>query len=206
MVSEGAQRGLPEDFLRFVQQIRSGGSHLNVMLTNLMDVSAASQGRVPLQICEVNVASWCQSVRDILDPLAAARDLPPVQWELEMDEISSFRSDPVRLSQVLINLVHNALKFSSTGGIVTVKVVHKDTNLTLQVLDRGCGLPDDPSVLFKVFERNEVGISDSEHGAGLGLYIVKTSLDLLGGKIFAQNRAEGGAVFEATIPEAFTPT
>ncbi len=202
MVRKGQEQEMPEDFRRLLRQIHSGGNHLNLMLTNLMDVSATNQGRLPLKIRDLDIHEWSKSVSDILSPLAMARKLPPINWQTDFPDIETFRSDPVRLSQILINLVHNALKFSPEDSAVEVRIALKDGTLTMDVLDNGRGIPDDPTQLFKIFERNEAPIADAEHGAGLGLYIVKTSLDLLNGEISARNRSSGGAAFHVTIPQA----
>ena len=203
MVRKSQSANLSADFSRLLSQIHSGGSHLNLMLTNLMDVSTANHGKVPLLLAPIDLAAWSRSVQDILNPLAAARGLT-IDWTQNFASPEIFNSDQVRLSQILINLVHNALKFSPDSGSVQVSIHKQGATLTLEILDQGPGLPPDPAHLFTAFAQHDSTLSDAEHGAGLGLHIVQTSLELLHGKIHSTNRPTGGAAFTVTISENST--
>ena len=194
MVRLGERRGLPEDFLRMLEQIRSGGRYLNLMLTNLLDLSATEGGRPRVHGRPVALADWAQSVRDILQPIADSRQVA-LRWQAEELEGQTLRSDPVRLAQILINLVHNAVKFTPDGKAVDVRFERDPGRFALEVADEGPGLPDDVAVTFEPYGQGAPAVADLEHGVGLGLYVVQTNARLLGGRVRAENRPEGGARF-----------
>ena len=194
MVRLGERRGLPEDFLRMLEQIRSGGRHLNLMLTNLLDLSATEGGRPRVHWRTVALADWAQGVRDILQPIADAREVA-LRWQAEELEGQILRSDPVRLAQILINLVHNAVKFTPDGKAVDVRFERDPGRFALEVADEGPGLPDDVAVMFEAYGQGAPAVADLEHGVGLGLYVVQTNAQLLGGRVRAENRSAGGARF-----------
>ena len=194
MVRLGERRGLPEDFLRMLEQIRSGGRYLNLMLTNLLELSATEGGRPRVHGRTVALADWAQSVRDILEPIADSRQVA-LRWQAEELEGQTLRSDPVRLAQILINLVHNAVKFTPGGKAVDVRFERDSGRFALDVADEGPGLPDDVAVTFEAYGQGAPAVADLEHGVGLGLYVVQTNARLLGGRVHAENRPEGGARF-----------
>ncbi len=200
MVRLGERRGLPEDFLRMLEQIRSGGRHLNLMLTNLLDLSATEGGQPRVHWRTVALADWAQSVRDILQPIADARQVA-LRWPAEPLAGRTLRSDPLRLAQILINLVHNAVKFTPAGKAVDVRFEREPGRFAFEVADEGPGLPDDVAVTFEAFSRGVPAVADFDHGVGLGLYVVQTNAQLLGGRVRAENRPEGGARFRVEWDE-----
>jgi len=199
MVRKGKSANLPPDFRRLLGQIQSGGSHLNLMLTNLMDVGTSNHGKIPLSVSTLNLCKWNQSVKDILSPLASARGIT-LQWTDNFTASEALNTDQMRLSQIIINLVHNAIKFSPAEGSVYINIKKEEHTISFEILDEGPGLPENPEQLFTAFTRHDTALSNNEHGAGLGLHIVQTTLDLIQGKIIATNRPEGGASFYVTIP------
>ena len=194
MVRLGERRGLPEDFTRMLEQIRSGGRHLNLMLTNLLDLSATEGGRPRVHGRIVELGDWAQGVRDILQPIADSRQVA-LRWQAEELEGQTLRTDPVRLAQILINLVHNAVKFTPDGKAVDVRFERAAGRFALDVADEGSGLPGEVGTMFEAFARGVPAVADLEHGVGLGLYVVQTNAQLLGGRVRAENRPEGGARF-----------
>jgi len=198
LAKKGESINLSSDFRHLLSQIQIGGSHLNLMLTNLMDISSSNHGKIPLSVAPIYLVNWSQSLKGILQPLASAQGLT-LQWSDNFKSSETFTSDEIRLSQILINLVHNAIKFSPEKKTVYVNLYQKEGRLTLEIIDEGPGLPDNPEQLFTSFLKNHTTLSNNKHGAGLGLHIVKTALDLINGKIKATTRPEGGALFYVTI-------
>jgi len=194
MCKQSEQRKLPEDFTRLLGQIRSGGRYLNLMLTNLLDVSAAETGKARVHIQTVVLDEWSRSVREILEPIAAGHEVN-LRWQDAALVGQEFESDPVRLSQILINLVHNAVKFTPSGRNVEVRFERSSGRFVLEVADEGPGLPAEQQVLFEAFEQSEMVVSGPDHGVGLGLYVVQTNAQLLGGQVGVKNSLSGGACF-----------
>lgn len=122
------------------------------------------------------------------------------------DEAISIKADRRRLERALINLVHNAVKFSSTGGTIVISLGHQIPSLSeqatvwLSVEDEGPGL--DPNELPHIFEMffQHYGRQDGRIGRGLGLYFCRLVVEAHHGQIRAANRPEGGAVFTVELP------
>jgi signal transduction histidine kinase len=194
MCRQSDQRGLPADFVRMIEQIRSGGRYLNLILTNLMDLSASETGQLRAQYAPVDLAAWSRSVRDILEPIATTKGVL-LHWNDGDAAGQTEESDAVRLSQILINLAHNAIKFTPAGGTVEVRILRTPARFAIEVLDDGPGLAENVATLFNAFTQSQPLVSDADRGIGLGLYIVQTNVQLLGGRISAGNRPTGGARF-----------
>jgi signal transduction histidine kinase len=197
MCKQSEQRHLPEDFTRMLRQIRSGGGHLNLMLTNLLDISALNAGRLRYARKQVDLPAWSRSVRDIVEPVTTAKGLDLV-WSDECLAGRHIASDPLRLSQILINLVHNAAKFTPAGRVEVLFGLDA-SSFTMEVRDDGPGLPPEHEKLFEAFQQNVAVISGPEHGVGLGLYLVRMHMAPLGGRIDAGSSPTGGAAFRVTI-------
>jgi len=99
----------------------------------------------------------------------------------------------------LMNLVHNAIKFSPSGKTVSVDIERKNDGLMLRVCDEGTGLPEDKATIFGSYSMQNNRDSVLFGGVGLGLYIVKCNVDILGGCIEVSSAEQGGAVFVVTV-------
>ena len=200
---ESEKLHLPPEFAGFLDRVRSGGNYLNLILTNLLDVSAAESGHLPLRTDEFYLRDWTDDLQNILEPVATSHDARLV-WKLPEDDDFRLRTDQLRLTQILLNLAHNAIKFSSgEGRTVTVSVARRPAGLELAVRDEGPGVaPERLPGLFGEFAQSDVAAPVYERGVGLGLAVVKQNTDLLGGRVRAENLPAGGMVFRVELPAA----
>jgi two-component system, sensor histidine kinase len=132
-----------------------------------------------------------------------------LEWDYPSD-LPVIVSDRMKLKQILTNLVNNAIKFTENGVVtISMQAIEQGHILELEVADTGCGISDDllPFV-FDKFRQIDSTTTRSHSGAGLGLYIVKTFVELLGGTISAQSKLGEGSVFAVRLPfePAATPT
>ena len=202
---QSERQGLSEEFKRFLNQIRSGGQYLNMMLTNLLDVTAAEAGRIPLHWARVSLAEWSASGRDLLDPIAVNHGIT-LGWAVELRGDPQIETDPLRLTQVLLNLVHNAIKFTPRGRRVDVLIRRTENALGLRITDEGPGIPPEDLIsIFEAFSQSSAVSTGGDRGVGLGLSVVKTNVDLLGGRVHVANREVGGACFTVTLPDRNRP-
>jgi K+-sensing histidine kinase KdpD len=112
-------------------------------------------------------------------------------------------ADRDRVSEVLLNLLDNADKYSPRGKPVTIDVQADQTTVTLSVHDCGHGLPSaDFERIFDKFYRTDSSDSQAAYGYGLGLYVCRRLIEAQGGRIWAENAQDGGAVFYFTLPVA----
>src|SRR5947209_20416929 len=114
-------------------------------------------------------------------------------------------ADSLRLRQVLLNLVSNALKYSPVGSVIEISLDRDDEQITLRVHDHGLGVPlEDQERLFERFVRLERDMNSPVRGAGLGLYISKQLIEAMGGRIWVESGGvpNTGSVFAFTLRRA----
>jgi two-component system phosphate regulon sensor histidine kinase PhoR len=115
--------------------------------------------------------------------------------------VATLRTDAAKLQDALRNLVENAVNYSPEGRVIRVEAQKVDGAAQLTVSDEGLGIPEaDLERIFERFYRVDKARSRESGGTGLGLSIVKHLVDLLGGRVWAANRTEGGAVFTIRLP------
>jgi|TARA_R100000935_G_scaffold51630_1_gene78355 signal transduction histidine kinase/ActR/RegA family two-component response regulator len=183
-----------------VEIIRSSGISLERLLSDLLDVARMETRSVRVSREAFNLAEAARTLETLLRPraeekgLALILDIPP---EAETQVLG----DPVRLKQVLANLMTNAIKFTQAGDVhVSLRPLGED-RWRLQVDDTGMGFdPARKAELFKRFAQGDASIGRQFGGMGLGLAISRELVELMGGVLDAENRPAGGASFWADIP------
>lgn len=190
-------RGWCED-LQFTIELLQG------MINDMLDVYQEHYSGLPLMTSSCPVHDLVHEVVRLFRPEVEARRMK-IQLSLP-DEAISIKADRRRLERALINLVHNAVKFSSTGGTIVISLGHQIPSLSeqatvwLSVEDEGPGLdPNELPHLFEMFFQH-YGRQDGRIGRGLGLYFCRLVVEAHHGQIRAANRPEGGAVFTVELP------
>jgi len=198
---ESGRLELPREFAELLEQIQSGGEYLNLILTNLLEVSAQEAGNARVEAAEFFVADWVSDIGNILGPIAAANGVK-LETDGPADGEAKFRTDQLRLSQILLNLGHNAVKFSGGGGrMVRVGISMAGGKLEVCVRDEGPGIdPGRLPALFGEFEQSEVKGPLHDRGVGLGLAVVARNAELLGGTVRARNVEPTGMEFTVLLP------
>ena len=189
---------LPEKFNSFLKQLSSGGEFLMLLLDNILDHSAFEMNSVSVCPELVELTACCESLTHITLPLADEKDVAiQLQWH---SEERLFHVDRTRLSQILLNLLHNAIKFSPRESVVSLDLTIKNNELLVQVGDQGPGIPPQRQRdLFKMFgESQKAGPRHSS--TGLGLSIIKRNIDLLAGTIEVRQNTPQGTLFLIKIP------
>lgn len=184
-----------------LERIGLSARHLLDLVRNVLDLSAIEAGRVTLQLEEVEVGLLLGELEAVLGPLAEKQgDRIVLRCP---DDIGSVRVDPMRLRQVLLNLVGNAVKFTQ-GGEVVVTARRRSSPagelFELEVADNGVGIPSEKlSELFQEFARIE-GPAARVEGAGLGLAVSQGLVRMMGGEIDVTSELGRGAVFTIRLP------
>ena len=202
MWMRGEEQELDPKFNQFLNRVRSGGQYLNLLLRNVLSVSAAESGRVPVKASDFYLADWVGEIRNILEPIAEYHR-GRIEWTMPADDEARFRTDQLRLTQIALNLGENALKFSAGGDApVHIAVDKIDDRLRLVVEDHGPGIPPDMTkAVFHEFSQAGTEVSPLDEGVGLGLAVVKINTDLLGGTVRVQTLEPHGTRFLVEIPE-----
>jgi signal transduction histidine kinase len=180
----------------FLEIIAASAEKLSVLVDNLLDAAKLEAGVLRMEPEPVRVERIAQQVLDHRRLLA-----PRHQFRLDVDpDLPLAEADPIRVEQVLSNLVDNAIKYSPDGGTVTVRITGGDM-VTVRVSDQGIGItPEDADRLFERFFRVDNGLARSTKGVGLGLYICKSLVERQGGRIWVESTPGHGSTFAFTLP------
>jgi signal transduction histidine kinase len=196
-------REVDPEFTQFLNRVRSGGQYLSLLLRNVLNVSAAESGRVPVRLTAFYLADWAGEIRNILEPIADFHH-GRIAWALPDNDEARLCTDEMRLTQIILNLAENALKFGSGGGEpVAIALEKTSCGLRVVVEDRGPGIESERlDAVFAEFEQADGGQgTPMATGVGLGLAVVKLNTGLLGGALHVDKSASGGMRFEVEIPD-----
>ena len=188
-----------EDLLKYFSIIQVSGKRLLVLLNDLLDLSKLEAGKMELHLKKADLMTVFEHCQ-----LEQAQRMKNLGLSLEINTptkatIGSF--DSVRIGQVITNILSNAIQFSPKNSVLTITVDKDDDNhLLFSLKDTGVGIPEDE--LNDVFDsfiqssKTKTGVG----GTGLGLAISKEIIEMHGGKIWAENNVDGGAIFTFTLP------
>jgi PAS domain S-box-containing protein len=184
---------------RYLHMIHEQANHLGVLIDDLLDISRLEAKRtLTLALEPVNIFDL---VERILPPIVEAA--PAHEVEIEgLQGCPPVLGDPMRLGQVIQNLVANAVKYSPNGGKITIRGRTVDSCLEFSIQDQGIGMtPDQHAHLFEKFYRAD-GSNNAVQGTGLGLSISKLIIELHHGQIWAESEYGVGSTFFFTVPLA----
>ncbi|MDD8027890.1 MAG: ATP-binding protein, partial [Acidobacteriota bacterium] len=193
----GMSGALSEEQRRQLNMVETSAKHLLELINEVLDISKIESGRVDLAIESFPVAELAEETVKAVTPLAQAKGLELV---MRVPEDLRLESDRRRVKQVLMNLLGNAVKFSERGAI-RLDVEAGPDRLTVSVADRGIGIrPEDLKKLFNPFGQIDMSSTKRYDGTGLGLYLSKKILTMLGGSISARSDYGQGSVFSFSLP------
>lgn len=195
---------LPKEYQRDMERIYSSGRHLLGIINDILDLSKIDVGRLEIEIQPVELEPIIKGLMSTgvgligVKPVELRRDTP--------DELPIVLGDPLRVRQVLLNLLSNAAKFTEKGS-VTIKVTAEPEHVLVAVQDTGPGIaPDHLEAIFEAFQQGESGRKLKREGSGLGLAISKELLTLMNGTIRVESEVGKGATFFVTFPRhAYNP-
>ena len=198
------QQEVPPRERDYLQKIRASADSLLVIINDILDFSRAEVGKLPLVQQPFALEALLQTQADLLRPQLAAKSLP-LLVSIAPDVPRQLHGDAVRLGQVLLNLLGNAVKFTEQGEIrleVSCQASsHDQASLLFAVHDSGIGIaPDKLPHLFEPFTQADESISRRYGGTGLGLAICQQLLAAMGGSITAESQPGSGSCFRFTLP------
>jgi signal transduction histidine kinase/uncharacterized protein YdeI (YjbR/CyaY-like superfamily) len=198
LMADGAYGEPSEKMSAVLKRLESNGRHLLGLINDVLDLSKIEAGQLVLELSDYSVQDIAQTVRSTLEPLAADKKLA---FKVEMAaELPPGRGDGRRLTQVLINLVGNAIKFTDAGE-VAIKAEANNGSFCVSVRDTGPGISAaDQTRLFQEFQQADNAITKKKGGTGLGLAISKRIIEMHGGRIWVESQLGQGATFAFTLP------
>ena len=189
-----------------VKTIRDSAFGLLQLIDDILDFSKIEAGKIELESVEVSLSEIAERICDTLSPLADATNVDIFLY-VDPDGPPRVRTDPVRLRQILFNLLGNAVKFSGGRGErgrveLRVEMAQPEPmRVRLVVRDNGIGMSQEvQSHLFESFRQGEVSTTRRFGGSGLGLAICRRLVDLMGGTIGVESREGEGSVFTVELP------
>jgi signal transduction histidine kinase len=185
--------GLTASQLDYLNEILQAGRHLLGLVNEVLDLHQIEAGRMTVEVKDLLLAPLAQDNVDLLEPLALAAG---VSLHMNIAPDTVVRADPKRLSQVLINLVSNAVKYNREGGFVRLESAHlADGRVQITVVDNGLGISDTAqAMIFQPFERGDADDTPVQ-GTGLGLTLTRKLVDLMDGEIGFESQDGQGSRF-----------
>jgi len=198
LLQEGIYGALPEKTLPILTRIRSNGKHLLGLINTVLDISKIEAGQFKLNIGEYALGSIVETVMVATESLAATKKLA---FKTEVAKGLPYGlGDEQRLTQVLLNLVGNAIKFTDAGE-VRIAAGAADDHFSVSVSDTGPGIPaEEREHIFEKFRQVDSSNTRAKGGTGLGLTIAREIVEMHGGRIWVESRLGQGSTFRMQLP------
>jgi signal transduction histidine kinase len=198
LIADGVYGAPPEKMLAVLKRVESNGKHLLGLINAVLDLSKIEAGQFVLDLGDYSLGDVVHTVYSAIEPLAADKKLA-FKAEVASD-LPKGRGDERRLTQVLLNLVGNAIKFTDSGEVV-IKAGASKGSFNLSVRDTGPGISAaDQAKLFQEFQQADNSVTRQKGGTGLGLAISKRIVEMHGGKIWIESSVGQGSTFFVTLP------
>jgi len=198
LIQEGIYEPLGEKSLVALARIRSNGKHLLGLINTVLDIAKIESGQFTLNMQEYSIETVVETVRVATESLAQNKKLALTTAVAKSLPIGI--GDEQRLTQVLLNLVGNAIKFTDTGEVrVTAEAV--DGQFAITVVDTGPGIPEQERTrIFEQFHQVDDSNTKTKGGTGLGLAIAKQIVEMHGGRIWVDSAVGKGSSFQVELP------
>jgi GAF domain-containing protein len=198
LITDGVYGDTPAKVQDALKRITANSRHLLGLINDVLDLSKIEAGQLTLSLDDYAMKDVVHSVYSAVEPLAADKKIT-FKAEITTD-LPSGRGDERRLTQVLLNLVSNAIKFTDTGE-VAIKASASNGYYSVAVVDTGPGISEaDQAKLFQEFQQADNSITRKKGGTGLGLAISKRIVEMHGGRIGLQSQVGRGSTFSITLP------
>ncbi len=201
MILEGAFGAVNDDAAQSLEVVLRRGRNLEALISDLLSLSRIDAGRLELRRAYIDIGKELRGIEEVFSETLREAGL---ECELDIeDSLPRVHADRDRINQAALNLVGNAIKFTSPGGRVSIRARHKrETNeIEVSVADTGIGIPaDELSHIFDRFYQVDKHDGREYGGTGLGLAIARELVELHGGKIEVSSEPGKGSVFTFTLP------
>jgi len=198
LIQEGFYGPLSDRAVESLTRIRSNGKHLLGLINTVLDIAKIESGQFTLNMAEYAIESVVETVRSATESLAQNKRLA-LKTEVAKP-LPIGLGDEQRLTQVLLNLVGNAIKFTDAGE-VRVRAMVANSNFAVSVADTGPGIPEEHQArIFEQFHQVDSSNTKAKGGTGLGLAIAKQIVEMHGGRIWVESTLGKGATFQMELP------
>ena len=200
LITDGVYGPPSEKMIDVLKRLEGNGRHLLGLINDVLDLSKIEAGQLNLSLADYSLKDVVQNVHSAVEALAKEKrivlkvEVPP--------HLPAARGDERKLTQVLLNLVGNAIKFTDAGE-VAIKASAANGAFTVAVCDTGPGIAEaEQAKIFEEFQQADSSITKKKGGTGLGLAIAKRIVELHGGRIWVESSPGQGSTFSFTLPTA----
>ena len=194
-----------EQVLDYLKKISTSSQHLLSLINDVLDMSRIESGKVKIEEKAVHLPDLVHDVRSIIQPNVAAKRLSLFIDTMDIED-EDIITDPLRLNQILLNILSNAIKFTPTGGMISIRIAQKNGApkgrgcYEFRIKDNGIGMSEEfQTHIFEEFSREESSTVSGIQGTGLGMSITKNIVDLMGGTIALTSEPGKGTEFIVTL-------
>ena len=190
-----------EQVLDYLKKISTSSQHLLSLINDVLDMSRIESGKVKIEEKAVHLPDLVHDVRSIIQPNVSAKRLSLFIDTMDVEN-EDIITDPLRLNQILLNILSNAIKFTPTGGTISIRIAQKNGApkgrgcYEFRIKDNGIGMSKEfQKHIFEAFSREESSTVSGIQGTGLGMSITKNIVDLMGGTIAIESEPGKGSEF-----------
>jgi signal transduction histidine kinase len=188
------------EIIKFASIICNEADRLNRLVNSLLNLSRLESAKVNFNIKKLDIKEIVENVIELMYPKIKNSNIK-LNREYEDEVIYEALADEDKTEQIIINLIDNAIKYTPTGGIITIGIKNKESEVLVYVKDTGIGIPENEKhKIFEKFYRTTISSSISQ-GIGLGLVITKYLVEGQGGKIWFESQENVGTTFYFTLPK-----
>ncbi|WP_300569682.1 ATP-binding protein [Flavobacterium sp.] len=200
--------------IEYLKSLKFSGNYLLTYINEILEINRIESNNIEIEKISFNIRELLHNIQNSLKEQASQNN-NDFRLHIDKDVPEILIGDPTKISQIFINLINNALKFTENGTItVNSKLIHKSDetcSIKFEIQDTGIGIPTDKiESIFESFAQGSVEINRKYGGTGLGLTIVKRLVSLMGGKISVSSEIDKGSIFtfnlDFKIGEAIIPS
>ena len=198
LITDSIYGEVPDKIRDVIGRVEHNGRHLLGLINDILDLSKIEAGQLTLMFNDYSMKAVVDTVMSVVESLASEKKL---ELKATVDpDLPVGRGDEQRITQVLLNLVGNAIKFTNTGE-VAVRVSKSDGAFLVSVADTGPGIPEtEQQSIFEEFRQADSSSTREKGGTGLGLAITKRLVEMHGGRLWVESTPGEGATFSFTLP------
>lgn len=183
----------------YINKIKQNSLRQQRLVDNLLDITRLKAGHMKVTIKNIDIVSYTKEIVDSVKVFALQKDIR-ITYKSTCQR-KTVQIDDEKYERILLNLLSNAIKFTPTKKNIDVKLSFTEEKLQIEVKDRGIGIPEDKqNIIFEQFGQADSSLSRQSEGTGIGLYLVKSLVDTLGGTISLSSKKNHGSTFFVSIP------
>lgn len=191
---------LGEEKMKMLKETEKSARTMESLIGELLDLSRIQRGKSKFSFKDIDTLNYIKEIFDGFETLAKEKEIN-LKFEKGTKPIPMITSDEHAIRHIVANLIDNAIRYTPNKGKVTVRLDSEDSAVVFRVSDTGIGISDDErGRIFKQFSRGERAMRVSPDGSGLGLYLVKSLVEELGGAIDLKSEVGQGSTFSITLP------